>query len=388
MSVCVLFIALFAALWIPEAHAVSSGTNTKLAGSEVLEQQADATHKEIEKKKSYIDDAGNSLQAKEFKKLNMVTGIQQATEKATVAVRNACYTVFKAGLVISIVAAAARLLFQGANFQAFCMEMVKVVFWGGLALGIINHTDTITSLVLNFADYFLWDDYSFSDQGVLFAMLDRLDTINFTFGQKLNWSITGNWGLSLTLFFVLGAITVCFAVMFINYLFLITKLYLVLNLGIIAVAVGGAAVSNRYAMNYLKQVVGYAIELMVFAVFLSVIFYYVNMMTKGTNAMQDLLSTAQDAIYLVLPLAVFAVLSTIVPRSISALVEAPHEHAGVGVIAGAMAAGNALNRQGGQLWNWTVRPSYNLVSRATSLTQQIYRNYQNNRSRRDEEDVK
>lgn len=57
---------------------------------------------------------------------------------------------------------------------------------------------------------------------------------------------------------IVSLITIGFAaVILINYILTLIKLYFVLNIGVLAVALGGCSINNSYAMNYLKECFSY-----------------------------------------------------------------------------------------------------------------------------------
>ena len=106
------------------------------------------------------------------------------------------------------------------------------------------------------------------------------------------------------------------AVILINYILTLIKLYFVLNIGVLAVALGGCSINNSYTMNYLKECFSYALQILALIMIISTIeTYYTNFIgVQGSES--SLLTTILFAVVT----AIFAVLFQSVPQAVASLV--------------------------------------------------------------------
>lgn len=287
------------------------------------------------------------------------TSIEATSQKIQSAALKIFYTVGLLGVILI----GMRFVFSDSNIQAFFAEVVKYTLLMGILKFTIENADGIVTIIESFALNTLDNSKAVNTEDML---IDRLlDTILMV-ATKVE---AAGW-LDAIVYTVLGAIIVFLVtVILINFIIILVKMYLVVHVGIIAVALAGCSLTNKYALNYMRECISYALQLLsILAICMVLDSIMENQFTAhtGKNA-SEILSTITDYFVTIAIFAIFAALSITVPNSIGNLVDS-NGASSITPIAAAAAVYKASKMAFGK----KDKPSENgnkvtALSRATSL---------------------
>ena len=241
------------------------------------------------------------------------TSIEATSQKIQSAALKIFYTVGLLGVILI----GMRFVFSDSNIQAFFAEVVKYTLLMGILKFTIENADGIVTIIESFALNTLDNSKAVNTEDML---IDRLlDTILMV-ATKVE---AAGW-LDAIVYTVLGAIIVFLVtVILINFIIILVKMYLVVHVGIIAVALAGCSLTNKYALNYMRECISYALQLLsILAICMVLDSIMENQFTAhtGKNA-SEILSTITDYFVTIAIFAIFAALSITVPNSIGNLVD-------------------------------------------------------------------
>ena len=241
------------------------------------------------------------------------TSIEATSQKIQSAALKIFYTVGLLGVILI----GMRFVFSDSNIQAFFAEVVKYTLLMGILKFTIENADGIVTIIESFALNTLDNSKAVNTEDML---IDRLlDTILMV-ATKVE---AAGW-LDAIVYTVLGAIVVCLmTVILINFIIILVKMYLVVHVGIIAVALAGCSLTNKYALNYMRECISYALQLLsILAICMVLDSIMENQFTAHTGKdASEILSTITDYFVTIAIFAIFAALSITVPNSIGNLVD-------------------------------------------------------------------
>ena len=241
------------------------------------------------------------------------TSIEATSQKIQSAALKIFYTVGLLGVILI----GMRFVFSDSNIQAFFAEVVKYTLLMGILKFTIENADGIVTIIESFALNTLDNSKAVNTEDML---IDRLlDTILMV-ATKVE---AAGW-IDAIIYTLLGAIIVCLVtVILINFIIILVKMYLVVHVGIIAVALAGCSLTNKYALNYMRECISYALQLLsILAICMVLDSIMENQFTAHTGKdASEILSTITDYFVTIAIIAIFAALSISVPNAIGNLVD-------------------------------------------------------------------
>ena len=241
------------------------------------------------------------------------TSIEATSQKIQSAALKIFYTVGLLGVILI----GMRFVFSDSNIQAFFAEVVKYTLLMGILKFTIENADSIVTIIESFALNTLDNSKAVNTEDML---IDRLlDTILMV-ATKVE---AAGW-IDAIIYTLLGAIIVCLVtVILINFIIILVKMYLVVHVGIIAVALAGCSLTNKYALNYMRECISYALQLLsILAICMVLDSIMENQFTAHTGKdASEILSTITDYFVTIAIIAIFAALSISVPNAIGNLVD-------------------------------------------------------------------
>ena len=289
------------------------------------------------------------------------TSIEATSQKIQSAALKIFYTVGLLGVILI----GMRFVFSDSNIQAFFAEVVKYTLLMGILKFTIENADSIVTIIESFALNTLDNSKAVNTEDMLINRL--LDTILMV-ATKVE---AAGW-IDAIIYTLLGAIIVFLVtVILINFIIILVKMYLVVHVGIIAVALAGCSLTNKYALNYMRECISYALQLLsILAICMVLDSIMENQFTAHTGKdASEILSTITDYFVTIAIIAIFAALSITVPNSIGNLVDSN----GASSIT-PIAAAAAVYKAGKRAFGKKDKPSENgnkgsvtALSRATSL---------------------
>ena len=292
------------------------------------------------------------------------TSIEATSQKIQSAALKIFYTVGLLGVILI----GMRFVFSDSNIQAFFAEVVKYTLLMGILKFTIENADNIVTIIESFALNTLDNSKAVNTEDMLINRL--LDTI-LVVATKVE---AAGW-IDAIIYTLLGAIIVCLVtVILINFIIILVKMYLVVHVGIIAVALAGCSLTNKYALNYMRECISYALQLLsILAICMVLDSIMENQFTAHTGKdASEILSTITDYFVTIAIIAIFAALSISVPNAIGNLVDS-NGSSNLTPIAAAAASYKAAKLALGKLGK-KDKPSENgnkgsvtALSRATSL---------------------
>ena len=289
------------------------------------------------------------------------TSIEATSQKIQSAALKIFYTVGLLGVILI----GMRFVFSDSNIQAFFAEVVKYTLLMGILKFTIENADSIVTIIESFALNTLDNSKAVNTEDMLINRL--LDTILMV-ATKVE---AAGW-IDAIIYTLLGAIIVFLVtVILINFIIILVKMYLVVHVGIIAVALAGCSLTNKYALNYMRECISYALQLLsILAICMVLDSIMENQFTAHTGKdASEILSTITDYFVTIAIIAIFAALSITVPNSIGNLVDSN----GASSIT-PIAAAAAVYKAGKKAFGKKDKPSENgnkgsvtALSRATSL---------------------
>ena len=241
------------------------------------------------------------------------TSIEATSQKIQSAALKIFYTVGLLGVILIGI----RFVFSDSNIQAFFAEVVKYVLLMGILKFTIENADNIVTIIESFALNTLDNSKAVNTEDMLINRL--LDTILMV-ATKVE---AAGW-IDAIIYTLLGAIIVCLVtVILINFIIILVKMYLVVHVGIIAVALAGCSLTNKYALNYMRECISYALQLLsILAICMVLDSIMENQFTAHTGKdASEILSTITDYFVTIAIIAIFAALSISVPNAIGNLVD-------------------------------------------------------------------
>ena len=293
------------------------------------------------------------------------TSIEATSQKIQSAALKIFYTVGLLGVILI----GMRFVFSDSNIQAFFAEVVKYTLLMGILKFTIENADNIVTIIESFALNTLDNSKAVNTEDMLINRL--LDTILMV-ATKVE---AAGW-IDAIIYTLLGAIIVCLVtVILINFIIILVKMYLVVHVGIIAVALAGCSLTNKYALNYMRECISYALQLLsILAICMVLDSIMENQFTAHTGKdASEILSTITDYFVTIAIIAIFAALSISVPNAIGNLVDSngssnltPIAAAAASYKAAKLAAKLALGKKDKPSENGN-KGSVTALSRATSL---------------------
>ena len=294
--------------------------------------------------------------------------IKTSIEATSQEIQSAALKIFYTVGLLGVILIGMRFVFSDSNIQAFFAEVVKYTLLMGILKFTIENADSIVTIIESFALNTLDNSKAVNTEDML---IDRLlDTILMV-ATKVE---AAGW-IDAIIYTLLGAIIVCLVtVILINFIIILVKMYLVVHVGIIAVALAGCSLTNKYALNYMRECISYALQLLsILAICMVLDSIMENQFTAHTGKdASEILSTITDYFVTIAIIAIFAALSISVPNAIGNLVDS-NGSSNLTPIAAAAASYKAAKLALGTLGK-KDKPSENgnkgsvtALSRATSL---------------------
>lgn len=243
--------------------------------------------------------------------------IKTSIEDTSKKIQSAALKILYAVGLLGVILIGMRFVFSDSNIQAFFAEVVKYTLLMGILKFTIENADNIVTIIESFALNTLDNSKAVNTEDMLINRL--LDTILMV-ATKVE---AAGW-IDAIIYTVLGAIIVCLVtVILINFIIILVKMYLVVHVGIIAVALAGCSLTNKYALNYMRECISYALQLLsILAICMVLDSIMENQFTAHTGKdASEILSTITDYFVTIAIIAIFAALSVSVPNSIGNLVD-------------------------------------------------------------------
>ena len=195
--------------------------------------------------------------------------------------------------LISLSILAIKQIFSGADFNTLFAEMIKFIMGIGFFVWILDPHYIGVGKLITFVEDWLniipTNGVSTTPEDFIIHMFSQgwnvlcavatlgtdISVLDFFFGtmsEKL-----AEYILSLI---VASAIFIIFLCLTVNFILTLTKAYITICCGILAVGFGGLTWTNSWAVNYLKQLVKLGLELMCFVFIVSVLLSMVETIIK------------------------------------------------------------------------------------------------------------
>lgn len=295
--------------------------------------------------------------------------IKTSIEDTSKKIQSAALKILYAVGLLGVILIGMRFVFSDSNIQAFFAEVVKYTLLMGILKFTIENADNIVTIIESFALNTLDNSKAVNTEDMLINRL--LDTILMV-ATKVE---AAGW-IDAIIYTLLGAIIVCLVtVILINFIIILVKMYLVVHVGIIAVALAGCSLTNKYALNYMRECISYALQLLsILAICMVLDSIMENQFTAHTGKdASEILSTITDYFVTIAIIAIFAALSISVPNAIGNLVDS-NGSSNLTPIAAAAASYKAAKLAAKLAFGKKDKPSENgnkgsvtALSRATSL---------------------
>ena len=243
--------------------------------------------------------------------------IKTSIEDTSKKIQSAALKILYAVGLLGVILIGMRFVFSDSNIQAFFAEVVKYTLLMGILKFTIENADNIVTIIESFALNTLDNSKAVNTEDMLINRL--LDTILMV-ATKVE---AAGW-IDAIIYTLLGAIIVCLVtVILINFIIILVKMYLVVHVGIIAVALAGCSLTNKYALNYMRECISYSLQLLsILAICMVLDSIMENQFTAHTGKdASEILSTITDYFVTIAIIAIFAALSISVPNAIGNLVD-------------------------------------------------------------------
>lgn len=196
--------------------------------------------------------------------------------------------------LISLSILAIKQIFSGADFNTLFAEMIKFIMGIGFFVWILDPHYIGVGKLITFVEDWLniipTNGVSTTPEDFIIHMFSQgwkvlctvasfgseVDLLDFIFPVALAEKLA-EYILSLI---VASAIFIIFLCLTVNFILTLTKAYITICCGILAVGFGGLTWTNSWAVNYLKQLVKLGLELMCFVFIVSVLLSMVETIIK------------------------------------------------------------------------------------------------------------
>ena len=196
--------------------------------------------------------------------------------------------------LISLSILAIKQIFSGADFNTLFAEMIKFIMGIGFFVWILDPHYIGVGKLITFVEDWLniipTNGVSTTPENFIIHMFSqgwkvlctvasfgsKVDLLDFIFPPALAAKLA-EYILSLI---VASAIFIIFLCLTVNFILTLTKAYITICCGILAVGFGGLTWTNSWAVNYLKQLVKLGLELMCFVFIVSVLLSMVETIIK------------------------------------------------------------------------------------------------------------
>ena len=231
--------------------------------------------------------------------------IEKVNTKIVKAAKNILYTM----LLASILLIGFKCI-SGDNFTNFFAELFKFIFIAGVIFWAIEHSSDIIATIEKIPQFIMETPGGYKPEEDIFNILE--DQI-LSAGARID---AASWYDKPTMTIV-SVISIAFiTIILINYILLMIKMYFVLNIGVLALAIGGCSIHNQYAMNYLKECLSYTLQLITLIILIKILVTYTNEFLP----LQNDVSTILACILFTVVTAIFAVLAEQIPNAVGSLI--------------------------------------------------------------------
>ena len=231
--------------------------------------------------------------------------IEKVNTKIVKAAKNILYTM----LLASILLIGFKCI-SGDNFTNFFAELFKFIFIAGVIFWAIEHSSDIIATIEKIPQFIMETPGGYKPEEDIFNILE--DQI-LSAGARID---AASWYDKPTMTIV-SIISIAFiTIILINYILLMIKMYFVLNIGVLALAIGGCSIHNQYAMNYLKECLSYTLQLITLIILIKILVTYTNEFLP----LQNDVSTILACILFTVVTAIFAVLAEQIPNAVGSLI--------------------------------------------------------------------
>ncbi len=230
--------------------------------------------------------------------------IEKSNAKIVLAAKNILYTM----LLASILLIGFKCI-SGDNFTNFFVELFKFIFIAGVIFWAIEHSGNIIATIEKIPQFIMDTGGKRLEEDIFNILADQI----LSAGARID---AASWYDKPTMTIV-SVISIAFiTIILINYILLMIKMYFVLNIGVLALAIGGCSIHNQYAMNYLKECLSYTLQLITLIILIKVLITYTNEFLP----LQNDVSTILACILFTVVTAIFAVLSEQIPNAVGSLI--------------------------------------------------------------------
>lgn len=237
--------------------------------------------------------------------------------------------------LISLSFIAIKQIFSGADFNTLFAEMVKFIMTIGFFVFILDSKYIGIEKLIKFVEDWLniiptvnggsnhtpeqFIKNVFNGGWIVLCWVTSLGSSGTTLDFVLpdDWTDYFSYGLSLI---VVSGIFIIFLSITANFILTLTKAYITICCGVLAVGFGGLTWTNSWAVNYLKQLVKLGFELMCFVFIVDVLLGMVTVTIFSATSANRPLSLSE--IFLVLTEAILTViLAHSVPSAVVSMIE-------------------------------------------------------------------
>ena len=230
--------------------------------------------------------------------------IEKANTKIVKAAKHILYTM----LLASILLIGFKCI-SGDNFSNFFAELFKFIFIAGVIFWAIEHSGDIIATIEKIPQFIMDTGGKNPEEDIFNILADQI----LSAGARID---AASWYDKPTMTIV-SVISIAFiTIILINYILLMIKMYFVLNIGVLALAIGGCSIHNQYAMNYLKECLSYTLQLITLIIIIKILITYTNEFLP----LQNDVSTILACILFTVVTAIFAVLSEQIPNAVGSLI--------------------------------------------------------------------
>ena len=230
--------------------------------------------------------------------------IEESNAKIVLAAKHILYTM----LLASILLIGFKCI-SGDNFTNFFAELFKFIFIAGVIFWAIEHSGDIIATIEKIPQFIMDTGGKRPEEDIFNILADQI----LSAGARID---AASWYDKPTMTIV-SVISIAFiTIILINYILLMIKMYFVLNIGVLALAIGGCSIHNQYAMNYLKECLSYTLQLITLIIIIKVLITYTNEFLP----LQNDVSTILACILFTVVTAIFAVLAEQIPNAVGSLI--------------------------------------------------------------------
>ncbi len=245
----------------------------------------------------------------------MMQEIKDSVATASIKVFDAANRILMYVTSIAVVFLGYKLIFNQESTQTFFAEVIKLILFIGLLIGVINFGfENIVGIIDSIAQIPTGSSANSSVQ----AIWELIGKYEYQLATKAATELS----FANVLAVIIGIIGIfgLFIIMA-NYIVICVKMYFVMGAGILAVGLGGLTFTNQFAINYLKAGLSLALQLMTLIFLIQVGTEFINNQIDSNPSFAGFTAFLTNTICLIMFMLVFAATALSVPSAVGNLID-------------------------------------------------------------------